>query len=262
MGNLVIFERAPAFCSNPFLFLLASTAQNDYLSVPMPDSTPQPIQVTDGSIMLVPLFHSTGSIFAESIKLAGLGAENPHQTLGTLAFMREMVETSPTVLVGLKNGYAAIVEMMLEQNAGEMMNFRHGGTYLSAESFTAKKYALSNRRYGSELLTHAFMVFDNLEQKEPGLAADLAEKYALLMERRSADSRPVLVEALGVPISSLRSEGAKDPTGTIRTMQWYANRSPEARPAQLHQLWSQLNFELTAAVPVENLLFHEIEMPE
>src|SRR5687767_8347685 len=110
------------------------------------------MRVSDGSRLLVPLYHGTSELFLPSIRMAGLGAQDPHQQLATLSLLRDVIELYEALhpqdsewLFSRLEAYA-----MLEQRSSPGgMNFRHGGTYLTASRYTAVRYALGNR-YGSE----------------------------------------------------------------------------------------------------------------
>ena len=206
--------------------------------------------VTDNDRMPVPLYHGTSTLFLPSIQSGGLGAKDPNVTFRTremldeLASAREWNWYEDPDLVAIRN-------MIDQRVASGGFNFRHGGTYLSPSKPTAIRYALSNR-FGSELLSTTFCMFEKLKAYDLHKAHEISEKYSELLELQEMPHQPLLVEALDVPIQNLRSEDGEDPTHTLSMLRENADG--------LHRfIWQQLNFELTAPHSAVNLKYYCIE---
>ena len=130
-------------------------------------------------------------------------------------------------------------------------NFRHGSTYLSPSKTTAVRYALSNR-FGSELLSTTFCMFEKLKAYDLHKAHEIIEKYPELLKLHEMPHQPLLVEALDIPIRNLRSEEGDDPTHTLSMLRENADGPHEL-------IWQQLNFELIAAHSAVSLKYYCIE---
>ena len=206
--------------------------------------------MTDNERMPVPLYHGTSKLFLSSIQSGGLGAKDPNVTFRTREMLDELAsarewnwQEDPDLLA---------IRYIIDQrvtNGG--FNFRHGSTYLSPSKATAVRYALSNR-FGSELLSTAFSMFEKLKAYDPHRAHEIVVRYPELLKLHEMTHQPLLVEALDIPIRNLRSEDGEDPAHTLSVLRENADGLRKL-------IWQQLNFELTATHSAVNLNYYCIE---
>lgn len=210
--------------------------------------------VADNGQMLVPLYHGTSKIFLDSIQESGLGAKDPNIMFKSHELLTEMFNLEgwnwsddPELLT---------IRYIVDQSVSiGGFNFRHGNTYLTPSKLTAVRYALTNR-LGSELLSTTISLFDRLKVRDEGKACEVASKYPIISGLLSLEHQPLLVEALQVPIRSLRSEQGDAPEVVIDQI----NNSPDGMDSKLfHVVFQQHNFELIYSLPAENLRYYEIE---
>ena len=212
--------------------------------------------VTDNDRMAVPLYHGTSMLFLPSIQSGGLGAKDPNVTFRTRAMLVELVG----VLKLNWNFHKSDVDHMIDQSvtAGGF-SYRYDNVYLSPGQRTAVKYALTNR-YGSELLSTTFQMFEKLKEferlKECDVhgADEIIEKFPELLELYEMPHQPLLIEALYIPIRNLRSKRGEDPSDTLSHM-----RESQPLRNELNDPWDWYSFELTAPHPAQNLKFYRIE---
>ena len=214
--------------------------------------------VTDNGQMLVPLYHGTSKIFLDSIQESGLGAKDPNIMFKSHELLTEMFNLEgwnwsddPEL-----STMELITRYTVDQSvSGGGFNFRHGNTYLTPSKPTAVRYALINR-LGSELLSTTISLFDSLKVRDEGKAREVASKYPIVSELLSLEHQPLLVEALRVPIRSLRSEQGDAPEVVIDQI----NNLPDGTDSKLfHVVFQQHNFELIHPLPADNLRYYEIE---
>ena len=206
--------------------------------------------MTDDDRVPVPLYHGTSTLFLQSIRSGGLGAKDPNVTFRTREMLDELAsarewnwDEDPDLLAA-----RYIIEQRVTRRG---FNFRHGSTYLSPSKTTAVRYALSNR-FGSELLSTTFCMFEKLKADDFHRANWIIEKYSELLDLYNMPHQPLLIEALDIPIRNILSESGKDPADTLRMLRENADG-----PDKL--IWEQLNFELTAPHSAVNLRCYRIE---
>jgi len=134
------------------------------------------------SLLPIPLFHGTSSLFLDDIIRLGLGGLNPVIEWRILEFAQTIF---PLVEQHLSQEERLIVKvgefkLMVEQRS-VAMNFQHGDTYLSPSSATAVRYAV-NKRVSSELLSYTLdFLQELLRRKVSGLAKDLYRRYPRIL---------------------------------------------------------------------------------
>lgn len=214
--------------------------------------------VADNEQMLISLYHGTSKIFLGSIQESGLGAKDPNIMFKSHELLTEMFNLEgwnwsddPELFA-----MALPIRYVVDQSvSGGGFNFRHGSAYLTPSKHTAVRYAL-NHRLGSELLSTAISLFDELKVRDEGKAREVASKYPIIPELLSLEHQPLLVEALQVPIRSLRSEKGDAPEVVIDEINNLADgMDPELFPV----VCQQHNFELIHSLPADNLRYYEIE---
>ena len=214
--------------------------------------------VADNGQILISLYHGTSKIFLDSIQESGLGAKDPNIMFKSHELLTEMFN-----LEGWNwsdDPEFSTMELITRYTVGQSVsgggfNFRHGNTYLTPSKLTAVRYALINR-LGSELLSMTISLFDELKVRDEGKACEIASRYPIISGLLSLEHQPLLVEALRVPIRSLRSEQGDDPEVVIDQI----DNSPDGMDSKLfHIVFQQHNFELIYPLPAENLRYYEIE---
>ena len=206
--------------------------------------------MTDNERMPVPLYHGTSMLFFPSIRTYGLGAKDPNVAFRSREMLYELA--SARAWNWYEDPHLMTIRSIVDQNVTSGgFNFRHGSTYLSPLKTTAVGYALNNR-FGSELLSTTFCMFEKLKAHDLYRAHEIIEKYPELLELHEMPHQPLLVEAFDIPIRSLRSEDGGDPTHTLSMLRENANDPHEL-------MWQQLNFELTAPHPPINVKYYCIE---
>lgn len=214
--------------------------------------------VADNGQMLISLYHGTSKIFLDSIQESGLGAKYPNISVKSYELLTEMFNlegwnwSDDSELSTME----LITRYTVDQSvSGGGFNFRHGNTYLTPSKLTAVRYALINR-LGSELLSTTISLFDKLKVWDEAKAREVASKHPIISELLSLEHQPLLVEALRVPIWSLRSEQGDAPEVVID----HINNLPDGMgPKLFHLVCQKFNFELTHYLPAENLRCYEIE---
>ncbi len=209
--------------------------------------------ITDGTRMLIPLYHGTSTIFLPSIRESGLGAEDPNVEFRSYELLSELLETMKRH-DWFGDQVLAAQEFMFQNMADQLVtgggfNFRHGGTYLSPSRLTAIQYASANA-YGSELLSNTVTLLEKLEKHDKSLSWRILKQYPNLSGLRELEKQPILIEVSQVPISSLRSENGRDAFITINEIQEFMS---ETDPRMLHILCQQCNFELVVPLPANML---------
>lgn len=200
----------------------------------------------------VPLFHGTSSLFLDRIRATGLGGEDPHIELGTREFLSELFELS---IDRLKDdaefqGEEYVIRKMVSQEVTRArFNFRHGSSYLTPSRDSAVRYALSNR-YGSELLTTTFWLYELLRRRHVSEVNEMGERYGVLVSHLGKEVRPILVEAQSVMVTELRAETGEDPTKTVSDMETFSELATD--------MWQQLNFELIIPINADRLTCYQI----
>jgi len=217
--------------------------------------------VQDG-ILAIPLFHGTSSLFVDSIQARGLGAENPLRELGVLPLLRAMYSLIEKVCPQDEEWLLrrVVVEPMLRQEvtAGGF-NFQHGASYLTPSRSSAVGYALSNR-FGSELVTQAFYLYEKLQSVDATLLAvpEISESPAV--QCFSLNTQPYLVTAHHVPLTHLDAEDGTSAEAMIEQLALFRDLLDRTDATV------NLNFRLRSPLPshlisVELLLADKEENP-
>ena len=219
--------------------------------------------ITDGSKILIPLYHGTSGLFLPSIREFGFGTKDPNVDLKSYELLSELLE------IMKRNSwyydeYLATQEFLFQYMVDQRVtaggfNFRHGTTYLSPAEVIAVQYALTNP-YGSELLSNAITLLEGLTKHDKPLAQEILQRYPNVASlRANRDRYPVLIEATQIPITSLQSEKGGDASETISLIEEILNENDQT---MFQILCQQFNFELVVALPENSLRYYEIERHE
>ena len=172
--------------------------------------------MNDTSSISVPLYHGTSTLFLEDILTHGLGAKDPLTELNLFQFIADLhplIEAHLSGTTMYRNKTPGLVRMMAQSSGG--LNYQHGESYLSTSKDTAIGYTV-NKSHGSELLSYALNFLQELVNlKLPAVNKDLYQKYKQVFALLDISPAPILIQADGVPTSSLLTEG-----GTIRKRRW------------------------------------------
>ncbi len=157
--------------------------------------------------LVIPLYHGTSTFFIDSISKSGLGGRNIIKELNVLKILRYLFEKADQLLANTEiwNNNRNRFELFASQKiTSGGFNFRHGNVYLSPSLDTAKRYA-QNNRFGSELISELFDLYDILNNG--GFRSDIQDKnLTALLKYFTSIPSPMLVQINNVPISSLRTE--------------------------------------------------------
>lgn len=214
------------------------------------------MKIHDGSRLLIPLYHGTHEHFAKLIKRTGPGAANPHEELNTLELIERVIAVRPSILEspewsGLDGLVLNSIRRQFISDGG--FNFRHGGMYATTAKFKAMNY--SRNRWGSELLTYAFRLFETLAGADPQAALQIEGEFESLMKLIRLPISPFLVKIDDVPLRCLRTELGGDPIEHLNTIQEFAEEYPG--PDFLSSV--QKCFEIVGPVPEVKLSFIRVE---
>jgi hypothetical protein len=163
------------------------------------------------------LWHGTQTTWLPGIVQYGLGARNPHDTLGTLAVLRRMVKALedngadlPGPAPGIPNELRLVAGTVPPiTHEGRPVNFQYGDTYVSLDEKVATRYAT---KMGGELYGYTWEAALRLQ------ALDLLEQVPTWRGWALGDrvNIPLLLRVDGLGPNQLRDENG-------------ANLSPEQR---------------------------------
>jgi hypothetical protein len=158
------------------------------------------MKILDESRVLIPLFHQTSSVFLPSIREAGLGAVNPHETLRTYCFLEELIELAGRMKeVPLSELDLDVLRRMARQEITRGgFNFRHGGVYLTPSQRKAAAYARGNP-YGSELLSESLRLYGVLKSLGDEVEV-IGARHSNLVELAGLKVMPLMVVVKGFPL--------------------------------------------------------------
>jgi hypothetical protein len=213
--------------------------------------------VKDGRLT-VPLFHGTSSLFYDSIFSTGLGGRDVVEDMG--------IRRAAQLLLDLSDEHRHNEEWLRDINACKriaadpskdqlserhfLFSFRYGGTYLSASSETAARYALLYSA-GGEALTYTLKLYQRVLAVMPALATH--DQFASLVSFVAKPASPLLVEASGVELSSLRAEQGGGIKEVLHHME-FCFEDPDLYDFAV----DQDNFELIHPIPPNHLRFLEV----
>ncbi len=214
--------------------------------------------VKDGRLT-VPLFHGTSSLFYDSILSTGLGGRDIVQDMGIRRAAQLLLDLSHThrddedwlsdIDACKRIAADPSKDQLSERPIG--FNFRYGGTYLSASSQTGARYALLYSA-GGEALVYTLKLYQRVLAVMPGLATH--DQFASLISFVARPARPLLVEASGVELSSLRAEQGGSTKEILERLERRLYKDPDF----YNRRAAQDNFELLHPIPRGRLRFHEV----
>lgn len=213
------------------------------------------MQILKNDILTIPLYHSTSSLFTDSIIAHGLGAVNPLETLQVLPFLRYAYELCNQLFSAEKNhswqAHKVVVQKIVDQEiTGAGFNFRHGSTYLTPNCQTAVRYA-SHNSFGSEALSESIALYNMLVQQSPEIIQDPQFKEHPIIQLLNRPRYPVLFELQNVDVNMLRSESggsARELVSKMETLDKYV----------FDIMNQQLNFELVQPISSNQLKLYKI----
>jgi hypothetical protein len=191
------------------------------------------------SVIPVPLYHGTSTLFLEGVLQHGLGGKDALAEWGVLEFARVL---APLVREHCEPREDLVMKAtrflwMTEQKC-EVANFQHGQAYLSPSIDTAIRYAAGNR-YGSELLTNTLdLLRALLNLGVRGLRDDLYRQFPEMFEKLDVSPAPLLMKVENVPTSAVLSEQGRSPDENLRLIEEHRNEPLFAAVLQ------QVNFRL------------------
>ncbi|MDA7615167.1 hypothetical protein N8574_01855 [Akkermansiaceae bacterium] len=209
------------------------------------------MKIVENGILKIPLFHGTSSLFLESITKHGLGAINLHEALRTVELMQDLcalAKDESNLPIG-EVEFMTMERMSNQEVTAGGFNFRHGGVYFAVDDKKARSYS-KNNQYGSELLSYALGLFKAMNEVDPEKVVSIIDKYPEAIDILDQESRPLMVKARNLPVSSLLNETGEDAGFILSLMQ-------EAIDEHGPELGTKLNihevFELQGIIPFDKL---------
>jgi len=192
-----------------------------------------------------PLYHGTSTLFLESIAKHGLGGINPIQQLRVVECARRMLPLAKSHSEKSKVLASRLTtfELMAEQVSGNL-NFQHGQAYVTPSLGKAVAYACHKRR-GSELITYALDVAEELIRLDVGVIDDVAKEFPDLFALLDIASAPVLITLADVDDACLLSEGGHSADENLDFVRECIAQDPDS----YQEICQQHNFRLSAPIP-------------
>ena len=164
-------------------------------------------------VFKLPLFHGTSTWFLPDILQRGFGAVNVHEELRSRDFLREVWDLRLD-LAGTKEQEelvqwpGSMISHMIEDRVSRGgFNFRYGQFYCTAEERKAVSYAAN--RCGSELITEAAKLFDEVSAISSDRAGELCFRFPEIAPCLGFNHEPVVIRLEGVARQSIRRENSK-----------------------------------------------------
>ena len=156
------------------------------------------------SIVSVPLYHGTSTLFLDSIKQHGLGAIDPIRENRVLETTSELYQFA--IANKVQNHDSLLVLMghinrIINQVSTSNSNFQHGQVYVTTEGYKAKSYAC-DRRFGSEAISLTILLIELLRE----LGLDPVVNNPFLLETMKNNYRPIIIELNNVSVKNLLTE--------------------------------------------------------
>jgi hypothetical protein len=198
----------------------------------------------------MPLYHGTSTLFLKGILESGLGGQNPIESWGIFNFVEELW---PLV----EKHLAKEDEFMLRADSfsrmvnqtSAAMNFQHGDTYLSPSQMTAARYA-SNQPYGSEILSYALELLEELvRRKVDGVADELYQRHPQIFNFMDISPAPLIIEVVNCPVEWLVTENGENAGDQLEQILEFWNSDKQ----MLEIIGQQTNFRLTDPVGADGL---------
>jgi len=214
--------------------------------------------IRDG-LLTLPVYHGTSSVNLSSICENGLGGRNFIEELNLVPFIRELYATALDVVPDSEPGWSTL-RVELEPIAGQRitgggLNYRHGSTYLTPSCSSAARYAQSSPE-GSELLSNANAVLDLIARHDPRGRERIEQLNPAAASRLRQTGDPVVLRAVDVPLSELRSEQGGDAHVVIDQIEQMFRSLPFTEE-NINLLCQQANFELISPLPADHLVLFE-----
>lgn len=193
-----------------------------------------------------PLYHSTSSIFEESIKTHGLGGEYPFSRLLAIELL-QLLEFKANKYLSDKNEWHLIkvpVGLIAKQKTG-FLNWNHSDLYLTPSLYTAFGY--SRNEYGSELLSYIFKVIKLLRSYDVSIEEIITAKFASIFSFEDVENKSIIFQIDDLPIVYLSSGEKNENLLTQIDVVNYAIEKFGIEGYQKHV--TQTNFKLARAIP-------------
>lgn len=214
----------------------------------------KPLIVQNGRLT-IPLFHGTSSLYYESIQSFGLGGRDVVTDMRIRDAARFFLahcdpyrhqEDWLLAVRGCENVAADPANDRLTDSWG--FNFRYGGTYVSASSETASRYAFGQGVKGGEALNEVLNLAKLVSVHIPAINDN--NYVATLIRFSQTLAKPMVVEARDVEVTSLRAEQRGSILEILERMQCASEEE-----SLYDGCVQQENFELTAPVGSNQLRF-------
>lgn len=176
--------------------------------------------IIEKGIFTIPLYHGTTGLFIESIKQYGLGCIDPLIKLEAKEFMHDLFDVAEKQHWNDDNWLRMrehIQPIVFQQNIENVLNFKHGESYLTYSSQLAGKYAIDNP-LGCEYLTYLRSLLGILtSRKIKGLKERFLDRPTLKVWEKPHD--PYLIILNNVKIEDIETEAGENLTAHIEEIE-------------------------------------------
>lgn len=161
-----------------------------------------------------PLYHGTSTWYLPGILKHGLGSVDVHEQLQTRRFLKEAWELRLKFADGNESREqlsldSSIISAMTEERVtGGGFNFRYGQVYVTGDQRKAVGYA--SNRYGSELLTEATRIIEQIRKISEASADRLLSLYPAISDCLKFAHEAVVIKFDRVPRKFVMTETGRE----------------------------------------------------
>lgn len=212
--------------------------------------------------MKLKLYHSTSSIFMNSIIEYGLGGINPNIKYRNLDLLRFLFKVSEKELINDPNYLkqrpdisAIAVQDIVKSTNGDLMNFKHDNIYVSLTQQRAICHAAFTK-YGSEILQNCIDLFLLLKNKKHDFRLPQELNLFNIESYINKEIKHILIEIEDVDVQDLETEfgeNAKDDLNKAQKNWLMMNEKDRSEKMQMY------NFRLLKPIPSSKMIFFELK---
>ena len=206
--------------------------------------------------LTIPLYHGTSTLSTDSTVQNGLVGADPLVGLGAYDFAQKILPHHRRRSTERGEEPDLLLEKMVDPNLKPgMTRFEYGSVYLTAHEPTARSYA--SRECGSELIERVMQEYRQLVESEgQSEAIRSLSTHPFLGFVRNSNYRRVLIKAVDIPLSSIKTEGGGNAEKRVREVY----KKPDGSDAghnfdSLHLQF--LNFKVVAPIDQSKLELYQ-----
>lgn len=205
-------------------------------------------------------YHGTNSIFLDFISKYGFGGYNIAKESKALELLSELNEIAKNEIpekykIAGAGLFQAVVHEILSQRSGDNMNWQHGVTYITPSQKRALRYAVKNK-FGSEICSTIFQVYDMLIKDGIKKANDVLANYSIINELFQRNGEPIVIEIKNLTQEDLLSEGGTSPQSGLYLLDEISSKV-EIEFGDL--TLEDIGFRLNKLMPFEDLIIHIVK---